>query len=689
MVRIATPFVAGVLAGIWFAPGIDLALLTLLLLTPAAALVLLFPSKRRARWQRGLVLSTWFLCAGLSWKVMNEPRNHPRHYERFAERDGPWALRITAINGTSDKVLRADARLEGRVGDQGLVPRTGPVMVTLMHHPERPTPVIGDRLLVDAHLDPIARNPDPGGFDRRAWAASRGMVHELFAPAERWRPVDHVPHWTGVFSHTRERIANWLHGSDLEQRERALVKALVLGQRDELDSEQREAFARSGTIHVLAVSGMHVGLIFAMLSFLFGWWGGGPRARYMRGLCILLALWCYAGLTGASPSVLRATIMFSLFTLANMAAQRTDHLNSLFAAAFVLLLWEPRMLGQIGFQLSFLAVLGIILFYKPFERLWSPESKILRAIWSLAVVSLSAQMLTTPVSLHLFKAFPVWFLPANIVVVTAVGLAVNGSVALLVLYKVPVLGAAITWVLSMLLKGVGLVTGFVSELPGAYPEVRVGPLAVVLLYLLILSLAAWWQWGWRSMRWMTAAAGAALLFSWGTQARQAHERGSFVVYDDRERTLAAMTHGRHFVLRADGAHALEDPWVARKLARHQRTEGLHDPVALPALHSGGPVRQGPTVVAAGLWRSPRIQVAFHSDVQPWDGPLNRTPLDAVVLHDLGRIDTTALARWKDSRHLVLASGVAWRVRRVVGEWCGQHGVQCHDVRRDGAFVISR
>jgi hypothetical protein len=82
-------------------------------------------------------------------------------------------------------------------------------------------------------------------------------------------------------------------------------------------------------------------------------------------------------------------------------------------------------------------------------------------------------------------------------------------------------------------------------------------------------------------------------------------------------------------------------------------------------------------------------VAFHSDVQPWDGPLNRTPLDAVVLHDLGRIDTTALARWKDSRHLVLASGVAWRVRRVVGEWCGQHGVQCHDVRRDGAFVISR
>src|SRR5690606_15125515 len=129
---------------------------------------------------------------------------------------------------------------------------------------------------------------------------------------------------------------------------------------------------------------------------------------------------------GASPSVLRATIMFSLFTVAGMGERRTDHLNSLFTAAFVLLLWEPRMLGQTGFQLSFLAVLGIILFYKPIEALWSPGNRVLRGLWSLAVVSISAQLLTTPLSMHLFKAFPVWFLPANLVVVVAVGLAVKG-----------------------------------------------------------------------------------------------------------------------------------------------------------------------------------------------------------------------------------------------------------------------
>lgn len=124
----------------------------------------------------------------------------------------------------------------------------------------------------------------------------------------------------------------------------------------------------AGTIHILAVSGTHVGFIYLMLLFMFRWWGGGHKARLLRGVIILLALWCYAGLTGGSPSVLRATIMFTLFTLAGMSRQRASPLNSLFSAAFILLLADPHMLVEIGFQLSFLAVLGLILFHAPIER---------------------------------------------------------------------------------------------------------------------------------------------------------------------------------------------------------------------------------------------------------------------------------------------------------------------------------
>ncbi|MCW5897804.1 MAG: ComEC/Rec2 family competence protein [Flavobacteriales bacterium] len=692
MVRIGLPFIMGVLMAWWRLPSLGMVSAVFACATPAATLVLLFPGERLSRWQRGAVVSFWFLAFGLFWQVARSPGADPLHVERHGDREGPWALQVEAINGASEKVLRADATLIALMRNDTIVPRRGRVMLTLLLPPDGEVPRRGDRLLVDAALTPISRIPDPGGFDRRAWAASRGIAMELFAPSAAWRTVDHNAHWTHLFANTRDRISTWLDGSDMPMRERAVVKALVLGQRDELDGEQRAAFARSGTIHVLAVSGMHVGLIYAILSFLFGWWGKSGKARMWRGLFVLLALWAYAGLTGASPSVMRATVMFSLFTLAGMAAQRTDHLNSLFAAALLLLLYDPALLGVIGFQLSFLAVLGIIVFYKPIERLWSPADRILRGIWSLAVVSIAAQLLTTPLSLHLFQAFPVWFLPANIIVVTAVGLAVNGAVALLLLYKVPVIGPAITWAMTMLLKTVASVTAFFASLPGAYPEVRVGPAAVVLLYILILAVAAWWQWKWRSMRWVAGLACGALLVVWGAQAREARQRASFVVYDERGPVVAAMTQGRELVVHASDPGLLHDGWIARKLERHCRAHGLAiaSLVGDGIIWSDGPQQHGPTLAMAGRWRSPAFDVVFvrddHDPPKAWQGGR----LDAVVVDRrrwLDEADLETIATMAD--RLVLGGELPWRVRDKALRWCTEHGVPVHDVRGQGAFVLTK
>ncbi|MBK8948695.1 MAG: ComEC/Rec2 family competence protein [Flavobacteriales bacterium] len=214
----------------------------------------------------------------------------------------------------------------------------------------------------------------------------------------------------------------WLDRSGLPDRERAVVLALLLGIRNELDAAQKDAFARSGTMHVLAVSGMHVALIYWVLMALLKPLGGGGVARWSRAVIALLVLWGYAGITGATPSVLRATVMCSLFVIAGLSERRSATLNTLAGSALLLLVWDPRMLFQLSFQLSFLAVLGIVLCYDPIRRLWSPGNVVLRYCWSLIAVSLAAQLFTTPVSLAVFKAFPVWFLPANIIIVTLVNI---------------------------------------------------------------------------------------------------------------------------------------------------------------------------------------------------------------------------------------------------------------------------
>lgn len=691
MVRIVSPFLVGLVVGLEFNPTPTQAGALLLVMTPPVLFIMLLPSIPISRWQRGVLLTIWFFSFGLCWHVVRAPQNDPIHISQQVQKEGTWALRIEAINGVTPKLVRADARLIAMADRDGTHPVRGNVMLSLMRSEQLPMLRAGDRMWVHATMEPIVRIADPGGFDRKGWAASRGIAWEAFVGADDQLVVDHPWQWTDLFAEARKRVNAWLVESGLPTRERALVKALVLGERDELDNDQKNAFARSGTIHVLAVSGMHVGLIFAALSFVTGWWGQRVQARWLRAVIVLLALWGYAGLTGASPSVLRATVMFTLFTLAGLARQNTDHLNSLFAAALVLLLWDPAMMLHLGFLLSFLAVLGIILFYRPLLAWWSPGNWALRQIWSLAAVSIAAQTLTTPLSLYAFKAFPVWFLPANIVVVTVAGFAVYGAVALLVFFKVPVIGAAIAWALTQLLRIVGWSTDLFAALPGAYPAVRATFADMLLLYALVLAVGAWWLWKWSSMKWISFAMCGALLVSWGTRAQQSHERAGFVVYDERDGFLAGMIQGRQLAVLASTDSLLTSERTALKLQRHARAQGIdgmHLQV-IPATNTDTLVTLGSTMLAHGRWLSLEHDVLFCQGRGPYRAVTGRT-LDAVVFADVPYVDEEELQRLSDaSSQIVLAGGIPWRTRDRVRTWCEAHQVACHDVREQGAFMLEQ
>lgn len=691
-VRIAVPFMVGIALAGWAEAPWPPALFLFLCITPAAAALLFLPILPVERWKRGLALSLWFLCTGILWQAYHDPATDPVHGARIADRDGIWSVRITAVNGSSARTVRADAELLGLIDGDTLLACNGRAMLTLLHDGTGTVPRRGDRLLLDAPLRPIARTPDPGGFDRAAWAASRGMAHELFAPHHQWRVVDHERRWTDAFLSVRERVSQWIDEAAPAPRERALVKALVLGQRDELDSEQRTAFARSGTIHVLAVSGLHVGIIYGVLAFLLGWWGGGDRARLVRGLFILAALWAYAGITGAAPSVMRATIMFSLFTVAGMAGQRTDHLNSLFAAAFLILLWDPTQLGRIGFQLSFLAVFGIILLHDPIHTLWNPRHKVLRGAWSLAVVSIAAQLLTLPAGMYHFGAIPTWFLPANLLVVFAVGIAVPAAAALLVLYQVPLIGGLLTSALMLLLKGIGLVTAFFARLPGAYPEVRIDAMTMLLLYILILGVAARSVWRWRRLDTLVLAVVALLFLVWGLRAREANTQACFTVFDDHRQPFASIREGRRFTVLADDSLWHTTPALRTKAERYRAAFGLEEPAMLSpqdlmATVVGG---AGPTIAARGRWRSPRFDVRFLDGREPFTPNTGDLRHDVLVVLDGRHLNDEDLAHMaRSARHVVLAGRMAIQARESLRMACAEQGSTFHHVREQGAFVLYR
>jgi competence protein ComEC len=419
-----------------------------------------------------------------------------------------------------------------------------------------------------------------------------------------------------------------------------------------------------------------VGIIWAVLNGLLSRLGNSNRPRTIRGCIILLALWAYAGLTGGEASVLRATVMCSLFTIGNMLLRAAGHMNSLFAAALVLLLWDPMMLWQLSFQLSFMAVLGIILFYKPLLHLWHAPNKVMYHIWSATAVSLAAQLTTTPLSLLVFKSFPVWFLPANIAVAFIVAAAVYGSALLVVLFKVPFLGAVLTWFMTQLLFALGWITAFFGALPAAYPGVRIDLLQCLLLYGFIACCAAWIAWPGRFSRWATAITAVAVLINWGWKADALDHTARFAVHDARNGNLFSLQQGRQLEVVADAIWT--GPILGRRLEMQERGAGTDHTFMRPWSEV---VEQTECALDLGPWRigftGPRLSA--HNDA---------LGVDALLLTADGSYDMERIRRAFDPRGpLVLSSTIngleRWRIRK----WCAEHGIACHDVHRQGAFIL--
>ncbi len=668
MLRIAVPFTLGLLLGdaLQWSPFA----LAIWALSAVVAWILATRSAPtyRNRWLRGAALVFVLLTFGMAWQAVRSPLHGPVSLARGTSGIDGSKVRVFELIGTTERTTRCWADVQAVHRDGQWTKARGRVLVTLMKDSLEPEPEAGATLVLSCRVDTIDRVPDPGGFDQRLWAGSYGAYHACFATKGRWTVLSPSLGALSGIADLRGHIVSWIKASDLPQRERGMVKAILLGIRDELDRDQKVAFARSGTMHVLAVSGSHVALIYGALLVGLGWLGERLRWRVVRSVLILLVLWVYAGITGFSPSVLRATATFSLVLIADMTPWRSQPINSLAAAAFLLLLWDPLMLWQLSFQLSFLAVLGISFFYKPIMWAWAAPNTVLHYFWSLFAVSIAAQAFTTPLALYWFKAFPVWFLPANLVIVGLVSLGVYGGVLLLLLHSVPFVGQLITAAMKSLLLLLGWTSDFFAYLPGAYPSIRIDAFQCLLLYALVFLTAAWlferWKWTLRALLVVLLA----VLLSWGYTARRTNAQDHFVVYDDREHLACAWVHGRALTALSDTT----DEWLDRKVEAHARS-------------CGASLVQRVDSMPQVLGRPPAdVLIVRATDPMP---AVRSFPPSAVVLEGPGRFNMDGLQTALTPRHgFILSPSIPARGRSYIRHWCSSHGVSVHDVRMQGAYV---
>jgi competence protein ComEC len=290
----------------------------------------------------------------------------------------------------------------------------------------------------------------------------------------------------------RKSILNRINRHVKGKNENALAKALLVGERADLDKDLSQAYADTGVIHVIAISGMHLSLIYSIFAIALGPMDRLKRLRWLKTIIIIISLWIFSFLCGASASVLRSAVMFSFLLVGQCLEKDNNPINTLGASAFLLLSTEPVLLYDIGFQLSYAAVGSLLVFNRLVSAWYTPDNKLIAMGWNTISTSISAQILTTPLVLFHFHQFPLLFILSNLVAVPLSGVILILLIAICLLDPFTTLASLLGNAAALLIRIMNERIVMLGSIPfGKWENINIAWYEVVNIYLLILLLTFW------------------------------------------------------------------------------------------------------------------------------------------------------------------------------------------------------
>ena len=346
-----------------------------------------------------------------------------RHLNRFpTEEKYTWIGKVIETTEKKDKAQQAIVSLYQLSQHDSLFQKKAKLLIYSKADSQL---MVGDVVFGESFINSIAKPLNPYQFDYAAFLNNRGIQYQTFIHDFS---IIEANHGLLRFAKTlRQNLIQRFQKASIQGDELSVLIAITLGDKSQLDQEIKNAYAGAGAMHILAVSGLHVGIVFLifnqLLFFLKGRWFG-----YLKAVLLLAIIWSFALLSGLSPSVQRAGVMFSFIIIGGALKRKPSILNSISAAAFILLMFNPMLLFEVGFQLSFAAVIGIVSLHPIIYNWWRPDSILIDKIWSLIVVSFCAQLATLPFTFYYFHQFPNWFLLTNLFVIPLAFAIVSGAI---------------------------------------------------------------------------------------------------------------------------------------------------------------------------------------------------------------------------------------------------------------------
>ncbi|MEQ9442867.1 MAG: ComEC/Rec2 family competence protein [Cyclobacteriaceae bacterium] len=543
----------------------------------------------------------------------------------------------------------------------------------------------GDRVLVKGIPDPVELPKNPAEFNYKQYLAYQGIHHQQYLRASNWTLMEANvrPYWLGLTGNWRHQCRDKLLQYIKNPQAQGIALAITLGLKSHLEREVQEAYAATGAMHVLAVSGLHVGIIYLILNFLLAPFRQLPKvgtAIYITG-CIV-GLWLYALLTGLSPSVQRAAVMFTFIIIGSTLRRQSDIYNTLACSAFLLLWIDPFLLYSVGFQLSYLAVFGIV-YLQPRIYAWcSPNTKVMDWLWQLTSVSIAAQIATFPLGMYYFHQFPIYFWISNVVVIPGALLILPlGLATLFTGFTVPALAKVCGWVLEHLIQFVNTLVALIQQLPGSTIEqIAITPVQTGLLYLIIVFFILLFHY--RRLRYFSLAV-ASLALVVAIQAAhmyRQHQEISMTVYNVKDDTHLDFTQGFTNLHRGSWDTNAQYHVLPNHIQKGLQTEYVSDTLAHPALQyaSGREIEmlhwQGKTIAII------REQLNRSKPEQP-------VSVDYLIVAHNAIRKLAHLNDYFSYQQLIIdGTNSRYTTQKLVNEADREH-IACHAVSLQGALTI--
>jgi competence protein ComEC len=353
----------------------------------------------------------------------------------------------------------------------------------------------GNSIFCKANITEAHAPKNPFEFNYRKYLAFHQIHHQTYLNKQNWIVTsENAPNVFFTYAYQlRNYFLHLISNSAIDGDEYAIGSALILGYEDDLTNEVIGSFAATGALHVLSVSGLHVGIVFLVVNFLLQYLGESKTAKISSFIISIGLLWLYALITGLSPSVCRAAAMFSLISFGKFYKKDISTFNIIACSAFILLCINPFMITEVGFQLSYLAVIGIVTLHHKFYELLSFKNKLIDSIWTISCVSIAAQLVTFPLGLLYFHQFPNYFLFSNLLIIPLSTIILYGGILLLAVAKIPIAGALVAKVLYGLLWLLKSTVSFFENLPYAIIEgIAITTYDTFIIYGILIGLYSFW-----------------------------------------------------------------------------------------------------------------------------------------------------------------------------------------------------